>query len=103
MGINPKDYIPSPRYCSLRSLVLGAGMLSSLLNLLLMIISMVVLVMDNTWHLVMDMAEPWLQENHWDIKVSIDKCLALILLQIIFSVFEFWLFTPHKTLEEKKM
>ena len=73
MRINPKDYIPSPHYWSLRYIVLSTGILSSMLSLLLMTISMVVLVMDNTWHLVMDMAELWLQENHWDIKVSIDK------------------------------
>ena len=78
MRINHKDYIPSPHYCSLRYLVLGTGMVSSLLSLLLMIISMVALVMDNTWHLVMDEAELWLQENHWDIKVSIGIFLAII-------------------------
>jgi hypothetical protein len=71
MRIYPKDYIPSPHYCSLRYLVLGTGILSSMLSLVLMIISMVVLVMDNTWHLVMEMAELWLQDNHWDIKACI--------------------------------
>ena len=71
MRICPKDYIPSPHYCSLRYLVLGTGILSSMLSLVLMTIAMVVLLMDNTWHLVMETAELWLQENHWDIKVCI--------------------------------
>ena len=93
MRLNPKDYIQSPHYCSSHYIVLSVGILSSMLSLLLMIISMVMLVMDNTWHLVMDMAELWLQENHWDIKVSIDKCCT-ILLQIIWSFFKLGLFTP---------
>jgi hypothetical protein len=80
MRINPKDYIPSHPYCSLHYLVLGTGILSSMLSLVLVIISMVVLVMDNTWHLVMDMAELWLQENHWDIKVCIQDLLIKIVL-----------------------
>ena len=80
MRINTKDHIPSPHYCSLRYLVLGAGILSSMLSLLLMIFAMVVLVMDNTWHLVMEMAELWSQENHWDIKVCIQDLLFKIIL-----------------------
>jgi hypothetical protein len=81
MRINPEDHIPSHHYCSLRYLVLGAGILSSMLSFLLMIIFMVLLVMDNTWHLVMDMTELWLQENRRDIKVCV-QMHDLILVQI---------------------
>ena len=62
--------IQSPPYFSSHCLVLSTGILSSMLSLSMMITSVVVLVTDQAWHLVMQQAEVWLQENHWDITVS---------------------------------
>jgi len=44
------------------------GILSCLLCLIILTISMVMVVTDNTWHMVMIKTDLWLQENRWDIK-----------------------------------
>ena len=44
----------------------------------MMIISMVLLVTDTSWYLVMQKAHLWLEDNKWDIKVSrtVEKALG---------------------------
>jgi len=44
--------------------------MSSLLSISIMITSLAMLVTDNVWDLLMQQAEVWLQENHWDIAVT---------------------------------
>ena len=51
-------------------LVMMIGILSCLLCLIILTISMVMVVTDNTWNMVMIKTDLWLQENRWDIKVS---------------------------------
>ena len=60
----------SPHIYPSQCWVIMIGILSSLLCLIILTISMVMVVTDNTWHMVMRKTDLWLQENHWDIKAS---------------------------------
>ena len=61
---------PAPACCSSQCQVWNTGIISSFLSFIMMIISMVLLVTDTSWYLVMQKAHLWLEENKWDIKVS---------------------------------
>ena len=63
-------YLQAPACCSSRCQVLSIGIISSFLSVTTMIMSMVLLVTDNSWNMVMQKAQLWLEENKWDIKVS---------------------------------
>ena len=63
-------FLPSPTCCSAQCQVWSIGIISSFLSFIMMMMSMVMLVTENTWYLVMQKAQLWLEENKWDIKVS---------------------------------
>ena len=62
-------YLPAPACCSPQYQVLSTGIISSFLSVITMTTSMVLLVTDNSWNLVIQNAQLWLEENKWDIKV----------------------------------
>ena len=62
-------YPQAPSCCYSQCQVLSTGIISSFLSFTTMIMSMVLLVTDNSWNMVMQKAQIWLEENKWDIKV----------------------------------
>jgi len=69
------SYQPLPRTgccpcCSPRCLVLLVGIFSVLMSMVVLLPSLYMLVRKEAWKVVRDACHTWLEQNHWDIKVT---------------------------------